>query len=249
MKATFTLIFLLFLITTVSSQKNSTVKTATAEKTYYVLCDCAISNTVDYIPTYVQFAPFPIKENKSTNIPFFSEAASIKISGENISSIAHIFDEEFGFTNIKAGDKISENSHGCRKYATIDSAMQRHNEDVNRILNLYKGWRSDRFGLYLVTWQPPTKYTGIAPTDSVPIIQNGKTRGIVSAGKSSAGSITVEKKDTSFQEAEDKRKLEAKKAEVQREIRLQAIKNKAEAEDKERIRLLLEAQKKRGNKQ
>jgi hypothetical protein len=70
------------------------------------------------------------------------------------------------------------------------------------------------------------------------------------SGKSKAGAgITIERKDASFQEAEAKRILEAKKAAVQREIRLQALKNKSQAEDKERIRLMIEAQKKRGRRQ
>lgn len=56
---------------------------------------------------------------------------------------------------------------------------------------------------------------------------------------STPGYINVEKKDTKFQEAEAKRKLEEKKAEAQRQVRLQAIKNKAQPQEKGRIRKVL----------
>lgn len=57
--------------------------------------------------------------------------------------------------------------------------------------------------------------------------------------KPSQGYITVEKKDTKFQEAEAKRILEEKKAEVRRQVKLQAIKNQATPQQKERIKKVL----------
>src|SRR5690606_37553389 len=59
------------------------------------------------------------------------------------------------------------------------------------------------------------------------------------SSKSDQGYITVEKKDTKFQEAETKRILEEKKAEVQRQVKLQAIKNQATPQQKERIKKVL----------
>jgi len=235
-KLLFTILCLFGLQISGFSQKPAT---STEEDSYYVYCRCESSS-----PETVFLFKFRMKASKSSNIISAGEKRSfhqlLPKVGENINGIADVFDEEYGFDKIDKTSKVIDRD--CAK------------EITEKDFQSYWGAAMIVYydNAYFITWQPPAKYTGIEPIDTTPIIVPGKrntnnTRPTPS--KPSQGYITVEKKDTKFQEAEAKRILEAKKAEVQREIRLQAIKNKAEAEDKERIRLLLEAQKKRGNKQ
>ncbi len=236
MKALFFTLLCLFAVQLgVFAQKSESIP---SEESYYVYCRCE-----SYDAKTVFLFKFRIKASKSSNIISAEKRRSfhqlLPKVGENINGIAAIFEEEYGFDKIEETSKVKDND--CAKELTEKDFQSYWGVAMITYYN----------NAYFITWDPPAQYTGIKPVTTTPIIvpgsRNRNTRPTPS--KPSQPSITIEKKDTKFQEAEAKRIIEAKKAEQQREVRLQAIKNQAQAEDKKRIQELNEAIKKRGRRQ
>ena len=154
-------------------------------------------------------------------------------------SVTAAFEKHLSFEEIHAGLIYGRRAHGalcevnnksCFNMALL--VQQNSNDDV-RINNQKK--TVTKVITYTVTWQPPAELTGFKPTHPAPTVRKGDFISLLetivdskpaaakpanpspSKPTPSAG-ITIEKKDTSFQEAEAKRILQEKKAAAGRRV-------------------------------
>lgn len=159
-------ITILLLSTTyvVKAQKNKDLK-GNDNPTYFLNCSCLIDNAKD-ISTWVYFEPIAIKKNKSGNFVLNDYDRKNRYiltkRDENINGIADIFEQEHGFKKIAPGKRVRDIK--CDVFSELSTAKLRFNESIK------SSSPNANTSVTIIAWDPPFKYTGVAPQKQKPII-------------------------------------------------------------------------------